>query len=96
MKRKRTFVTLGLVALGFAAALSVARADEAAAPAPNPPPVSNETLSLQGFGAQNPLCREWGDNCSICLRDDKDAAHCSTPGVACQPAAIVCRQTKTP
>jgi hypothetical protein len=96
MKRKAIFVRLGLAALGFAASLSVAGADEAAAPASNPPPVVNEALSLQGFGAQNPLCREWGDNCSICLRDDKDAAHCSTPGVACQPAAIVCRQTKTP
>jgi hypothetical protein len=96
MERKTTFVRLGLAAFGLAASLSVAGADEAAAPVPNPAPVVNEALSLQGFGAQNPLCCEWGDNCSICLRDDKDAAHCSTPGVACQPAAIVCRQTKTP
>ena len=96
MKRKRTFVRLGLFALGFAALLTAARADEAAAPAPSPPPVANEALSLQGFGVKNPLCREWGDDCSICLRDDKDAAHCSTPGVACQPASIVCRQPKAP
>jgi hypothetical protein len=96
MKRERTFVRLGLVAFGFAASLSVAVADEAPAPVPNLAPVVNEALSLQGFGAQNPLCREWGDDCSICLRDDKDAAHCSTPGVACQPASIVCRQAKTP
>jgi hypothetical protein len=96
MERLRTPATLSLIAFAFAASVSLAGADEAAAPPPDPTPTQNESLSLQGFGAKNPLCREWGDDCSVCLRDDKEAAHCSTPGVACQPAAIVCRQTKTP
>jgi hypothetical protein len=95
MKRKGTLATLvlatfGLAAFVFAASISLAGADETAAPP------QNESLSLQGFGAKNPLCREWSDECSVCLRDDKDAAHCSTPGVACQPAAIICRQPKAP
>ena len=96
MERLRTPATLSLIAFAFAASVSLAGADETGAPAPDSTPAQNESLSLQGFGAKNPLCREWGDDCSVCLRDDKDAAHCSTPGVACQPAAIVCRQTKTP
>jgi hypothetical protein len=96
MKRQRFLATFSLAAFGFAASISLAGADEAAAPPASATPALNETLSLQGFGAKNPLCREWGDECSVCLRDDKDAPHCSTPGVACQPAAIVCRQTKTP
>ena len=96
MNREGTLATLGLVAFGFAASISLAGADETAAPPQSPTPAQNESLSLQGFGAKNPLCREWGDDCSVCLRDDKDAAHCSTPGVACQPAAIICRQPKAP
>jgi hypothetical protein len=63
---------------------------------PGGAPETIETLTLQGFGVQNPTCREWSDSCSICLRDEKDAPHCSTPGVACQPTAIVCRQSKAP
>jgi hypothetical protein len=55
-------------------------------------PVSSEVLSLQGFAAQNRLCQEWGDGCSVCRRDDKDAGRCSTPGIACEPGPIVCRQ----
>jgi hypothetical protein len=96
MNRKGTLATLGLVAFGFAASISLAGADQNAAPPQSPTPVQNESLSLQGFGAQNSLCREWGDDCSVCLRDDKDAVHCSTPGIACQPAAIVCRRPKAP
>lgn len=53
------------------------------------------SLSLQGYGVQNPLCREWSDGCSICARDDSNAPHCSTPGVACQPASIECRRETT-
>jgi hypothetical protein len=93
MKRERTFAGLGLVALGFVALSSSACADEAAAPNGGAPPVSDEAVSLQGFGARNRPCREWSDGCSTCLRDEKDAPHCSTPGIACQAAAIVCRQT---
>ncbi|WP_158812642.1 hypothetical protein [Methylocapsa sp. S129] len=94
MKRKRTFVRLGVAAFGFAASLSLADADEAVAPPASAPPISNEAVTLQGFGMQNPLCREWSDGCAICLRDEKGAARCSTPGIACQPTPIVCRQAK--
>jgi hypothetical protein len=94
MQRAAYCARLGVVALWLSSPLSAARADEAANPPVNPP-LSAEALSLQGFGAQNPLCVEWGDGCSVCLRDDKDAAHCSTPGIACQPAAIACRREKT-
>jgi hypothetical protein len=96
MKHSQSFRTIGLAVFGLIACLSEGRADELSPPSAGGAPIVNETLSLQGFGVQNPTCREWGDSCSICLRDDKDAPHCSTPGVACQPAAIACRQPKAP
>jgi hypothetical protein len=94
MAHKRTLAGLGLIVFGLTASLSLAVADDAPVPAPGQAPILNEAVSLQGFGVQNPLCREWSDTCSTCLRDEKDATHCSTPGIACQPAAIVCRLTK--
>ncbi len=36
-------------------------------------------------------CREWTDGCSVCLRRDDSAFDCSLPGIACQPAPVVCR-----
>ncbi len=60
--------------------------------APTPP--SAEQLSLQGFGLQNASCLEWSDLCTICARDEGGAMKCSTPGIACQPEAIVCRREK--
>jgi len=97
MKRKKALAGLGLVAVGLAALLSLAGADEA--PIANPPvatpPPSQERPSLQGFALQNPLCREWSDGCSICRRDEKDAPRCSTPGIACQPEAIRCQRETT-
>ncbi len=94
MKRKQIFARRILVAVGFAASLSLAGADEAPAPAVNPPaaaPAPLEGVSLQEFAAQNPLCREWSDGCVICARGDTDAPHCSTPGIACQPESVRCR-----
>ena len=86
---------LGLVALCLAASLGWADADQAVAPLANPPAAAPKTegdaMSLQGFGAQNPLCREWSDGCAVCLRDAAGAAHCSTPGVACEPTSAACR-----
>jgi hypothetical protein len=58
-----------------------AYADEA------PPP--KEEASLQSFGAGHPDCKEWSDGCAACKRED--AVHCSLPGIACEPAAIVCK-----
>jgi hypothetical protein len=98
MMRLKPFATLGLAAFSLLASLALAGADEAPNPVANPPaagaPLSQEEVSLRGFGPQNPQCLEWSDSCSICLRDEKDAVHCSTPGIACQPAAIACRREK--
>ena len=55
---------------------------------------SAEEVSLEGFGAGAPLCLEWSDGCAVCARDANQAAHCSTPGIACQPGAIVCRNER--
>ena len=52
---------------------------------------SPEELSLEGYGAKTPACVEWNDGCSTCQRDASGAAHCSTPGIACVPQAIVCK-----
>jgi hypothetical protein len=103
MTRMKPLATLGLAALGLFATFVLASADEAPNPAANPPaasppaagaPPSPEETSLRGFGLQNAQCVEWSDGCAVCLRDEKDAAHCSTPGIACQPAAIACRREK--
>jgi hypothetical protein len=92
MSSMKFFVAVGLAAVCLMA--SVALADEASGAAAKPPTVSPEEGSLLGFGLQNVSCLEWSDNCSVCLRDEKDAAHCSTPGIACQPVAIACRREK--
>jgi hypothetical protein len=44
------------------------------------------------FGDRNPSCREWSDGCVICLRG-ADGSHCSTPGIACQPGQLRCKQS---
>ena len=67
-----------------------ALADEAPTPAPTQDP------TLAAFAVQNPTCLEWTDACSVCKRDDAGAAHCSTPGIACQPQALACSKAKAP
>jgi hypothetical protein len=63
-------------------------ADDAPA---NPAPAKAEDASLQGYAVQAPQCLEWSDGCAVCARDSATAAaHCSTPGVACQPDPIRC------
>jgi len=98
MMRLKSFAAPSLAAFGLLASLALACADEAPNPAANPPaadaPLSQEQVSLRGFGLQNAQCAEWSDACAICLRDEKDAVHCSTPGIACQPATIACRREK--
>jgi hypothetical protein len=93
MRRRWGLVGVALIA-GFAA--QIAQADE---PTPSPGDPSAQTLtpeqlSLQGFGLQSANCVEWGDACSICQRDGAGVMSCSTPGIACQPGAIVCRREK--
>jgi hypothetical protein len=80
-----------IIATSLAAALcasaTLAAADEA-------PAQAGEQASLEGFAAAAPFCLEWSDGCAVCARDDNNVAHCSTPGVACQPTAIACRREK--
>lgn len=88
------FFRLAAFGVCLAAQAACAAGMNTPAPTPAPTPLTPEQLSLQGFGAQATTCLEWGDSCSICKRDEADAAHCSTPGIACQPEAIVCKQEK--
>ena len=53
------------------------------------PPPAKEQASLQGFADKHPTCAEWSDGCAVCKRGM--AVYCSTPGIACQPAEIVCK-----
>jgi hypothetical protein len=62
----------------------------AAAETSIPAAVPQVELSLQGFAAKNSACLEWTDGCATCRRDS-GGAHCSTPGIACQPVEIVCK-----
>jgi hypothetical protein len=68
-------------ALFLFALLAPACADEALLP--------KEQASLQSFAAAHPECKEWSDGCAVCKRED--AVHCSLPGIACEPADIVCK-----
>jgi hypothetical protein len=81
MNRTRVFILSVLLGFGVAPA-----AADGATAGP-----SAEELSLEGFGAKTPACLEWSDGCAVCARDDRQAAHCSTPGIACQPGPIACR-----
>jgi hypothetical protein len=75
--------------IAFAVARSAA-AQEAPAAASLP---KAEEVSLQGYAAKSPQCLEWSDGCAVCARDaTAGVTHCSTPGIACQPEAIVCRK----
>lgn len=47
-------------------------------------------VSIQGYGAQNPACREWTNGCVLCVRHEGRAS-CSTPGIACTPAGLTCK-----
>jgi hypothetical protein len=80
----RVSVALALLG-GF---IVCASADETRPPSSTPGAV--ETMSLEGYALAAPRCAEWTDGCASCLRDS-GGAHCSTPGVACQPGPIFCR-----
>ena len=75
----------------LAAALFLASFPAFAAQTSAPANPADEQMTLQQFGARNPACLEWNDGCSTCKRDDKGPARCSTPGIACQPAELVCK-----
>jgi hypothetical protein len=87
----------GLAVCGFgaqAAAMNNPAPAAAGTPTPDATPLTPQERSLQGFGIHTPECLEWSDSCSVCLRDEAGAIHCSTPGIACQPETIVCRREK--
>ncbi len=77
------FAALSFV--GFARA----QADSPVA-APLPPPAA-PPASVFAYGKENPDCQEWTNSCQTCTRDDKGAPQCSTAGIACTPALLVCR-----
>jgi hypothetical protein len=85
MNRIRIFAAL----LSLSLAVGPTRADETN-PAATAPPAAPEEKSLQAYGASAPHCIEWSDGCAVCARGSDGVAHCSTPGVACQPGAVIC------
>jgi hypothetical protein len=86
-RARRLVFPLGFViAAGFAPASAQTQPDD---------PAQREEQSLEGFGVENSACVEWNDGCATCRRDAGGVAHCSTPGIACQPVGIVCK-SRTP
>jgi hypothetical protein len=80
-------------ALALALMIPMGAASSYAEDAPSTTPAKAEDASLQSYAAQAPQCLEWSDGCAVCARDSAaGAAHCSTPGVACQPDAIQCKK----
>jgi len=47
---------------------------------------------LNEFVSANPTCREMSDNCQVCIVATGTQPECSTPGIACMPAAWQCRK----
>ncbi|MGE3245902.1 MAG: hypothetical protein AB7F96_05935 [Beijerinckiaceae bacterium] len=81
----------------LALAILIAAAPVAALAQEPPAPASPEATkgaapvpTMERYGVENPQCAEWSNSCQICRRDEKGVVHCSTPGIACQPQAIVC------
>ncbi len=72
------FAVIGLAFPQFAAA-DAPRAEKMA------------TAPVLAFGERNPSCLEWTDGCVVCLRGASGRS-CSTPGIACQPTEIHCKQ----
>ena len=81
-----------LIACLLAASPGTARAD-APKSAPLPPP-DRELVSIQSWGQRNQTCEEWTNLCQVCRRTPDGQMACSTPGIACQPAATVCKATR--
>ena len=55
-------------------------------PAPHP-----STVSVQAYGRADRTCRAWTDGCVTCQAAGDGAARCSTPGIACTPGPVACR-----
>jgi hypothetical protein len=71
--------------------------------APEPAPIADApkgapdgAATAQNYGARDPECQEWTDACRTCIRDEKGATQCSTPGVACTLGPVACKVKKQP
>jgi hypothetical protein len=74
-------------------ASAAARAD-APEPAPLPKPRS---VSMEGYGAENPACLEWTNGCQVCAAAGPTTGGkpaCSTQGAACTVGPVVCTRRK--
>ncbi|UHC15950.1 hypothetical protein LRS73_26295 [Methylobacterium currus] len=78
--RSRDAAFAWIAAIATLATIVVANVAPTRGPAPQPAVLSP---------ADDPGCREWTDSCRVCIRD-ADGIHCSTPGFACQRAALRC------
>jgi hypothetical protein len=83
----RALLILMLLVPAFPASADAPRA------LPLPPP-DREAVSMQSWGLKNRDCDEWTNACQICRRGADGRMACSTPGIACQPEAIICRARK--
>lgn len=67
-----------------------ARADSFKAP----PVHEGPKVSVQAYGKQNPDCLNWTNGCVLCITDANGRSQCSTPGIACQPRGLTCKQLR--
>lgn len=86
-------MNLRLALAFFAALVLAAAAQETPAPLPaTAPPVVEDTIA--NYGAQHPECSAWHNACALCVRPPDGKTACSTPGIACTPAEIICTDTR--
>ncbi|MCC2097356.1 MAG: hypothetical protein KDJ29_10715 [Hyphomicrobiales bacterium] len=52
--------------------------------------------TMEAYGRTYPYCREWTDNCQICLSGDDGRIVCSTVAIACVQKPIECRSLRWP
>ena len=57
-----------------------------------PPMPAAHPVPIHAYASDNPSCLEWTDGCTICTKPELEEPHCSTPGIACQPAGIQCKK----
>ncbi|REF89406.1 hypothetical protein DES32_0627 [Methylovirgula ligni] len=90
------FLPLGL---SLVLPVTAATADEQASPVPfqNRGAIGKipSDVSVLAYGAAHPECLEWTDSCRTCLRSPDGRVGCSTPGIACQPKAVICKKEKS-
>ena len=50
--------------------------------------------TMEAYGEKYPYCREWSDNCQVCLSGDDGRIVCSTVAIACVQKPIECRSLR--